>query len=467
MSSRRIGIVSQTVILTVSVAAISALVAALVALPLIRGVSISRGQETLGRLADLTARSIDSRDLSRPDNRLLPPGLVRALQASQVEGYLITPEGGEVPGLTAADVDAVLAGQPISGETEVRQPGIGAAVLIYEGRALASGGAVVLQQTMSAAGAGLSDVLSRFAFALILGLLFASLVGYLAARRLTRPLREVREGAHALAEGQRDVVLEPSGPAEVADLAEAINVLNAALNNSEGRQREFLLSVSHELRTPLTAVKGYAEALADGVVTGDDVSRTGAVVATEAQRLDRLVNDLLELARLGAVNFRIDVIETSVNELMAETCEVWTDRCSREGVTLQCAWPAEPLVMSTDPMRVRQILDNLLENALRVTPTGGRIEVAVERGGLESLEFRVRDSGPGLTGDDAQVAFEPGVLFERYRGQRPVGTGIGLALVGRLAEGLGGQAHADSLGSGAQFRVILPLRANAAHTLTS
>lgn len=467
MSSRRIGIVSQTVILTVSVAAISAIVAALVALPLIRGVSISRGQETLGRLADLTARSIDSRDLSRPDNRLLPPGLVRALQASQVEGYLITPDGGEVPGLSTADVDMVLAGQPISGETEVRQPGMGDAVLIYEGRALASGGAVVLQQTMSAAGAGLSDVLSRFAFALILGLLFASVVGYLAARRLTRPLREVREGAHGLAEGQRDVVLEPSGPAEVADLAEAINVLNAALNNSEGRQREFLLSVSHELRTPLTAVKGYAEALADGVVTGDDVSRTGAVVSTEAQRLDRLVNDLLELARLGAVNFRIDVIETSVNDLMAETCEVWTDRCAREGVTLQCTWPAEPLVMSTDPMRVRQILDNLLENALRVTPTGGQIEVAVERGGPESLEFRVRDSGPGLTGDDAQMAFEPGVLFERYRGQRPVGTGIGLALVGRLAQGLGGHAYADSLSTGAQFRVILPIRSNAAPTLMS
>jgi len=347
-------------------------------------------------------------------------------------------------------VQGLLTGERISGQVDTD-----AGTILIEGRPLSSGGAVVLQQGIADAGSSAGQFLTRFLIALVIGLLIASVIGYVAARRLTRPLRAARDAADSIAEGSRDVVVEPRGPREVADIADAINAVNAALVVSEGRQRDFLLSVSHELRTPLTTVKGYAEALADGVVPGTDIARTGEVMSVEATRLDRLVADLLDLARLGAVDFRIDVVETSVHELLTEASRVWTDRCAREGVTLHVDVPSQVTPWRTDPVRVRQIIDNLMENALRMTPTGTSMWLI----GRDSnpIAITVRDSGPGLTDRDIAEAFQPGVLYERYLGQRPVGTGIGLALVGRLARGLGGEASAASAsGSGASFTVTLP-----------
>lgn len=450
MNRRRVGIVAQTVSLAVAIALITALVSAGVALPLVRGASVEQGQQTLGRLADLTSRAIERRDVGLPGGRPLPRQLSRALEASNVEGYLISPLGGQVPGLSTEQVQSLLAGERVSGQFDTD-----AGTVLYEGRPLVSGGAVVLQQGIADAGSSAGQFLVRGVIALVIGLVIASVVGYVVARRLSRPLREVRDAADSIAEGSRDVVVQPSGPREVADIADAINAVNAALVLSEGRQRDFLLSVSHELRTPLTTVKGYAEALADGVVPADDTTRTGEVMSVEAARLDRLVADLLDLARLGAVDFRIDVVDTSVHELMSEAARVWSDRCAREGVTLHVDIPAHETQWRTDPVRVRQILDNLMENALRMTPSGADIWLsAVDE---SPISISVRDSGPGLTELDIVDAFQPGALYERYLGQRPVGTGIGLALVGRLARGLGGQAEVNSApGLGATFTVTLP-----------
>jgi two-component system sensor histidine kinase BaeS len=262
------------------------------------------------------------------------------------------------------------------------------------------------------------------------------------------------------------VTLRPEGPVEIADIAEALNRLNAALVVSEGRQREFLLSVSHELRTPLTAVKGYAEALADGVIEGDEVPRTGTTVAAEAARLDRLVTDLLDLARLGAVDFHVVPVEVDLVALGQEAGSVWRDRAQAEGVDVRTELPDEPLLVDTDPIRVRQVIDNLAENALRVSPPGSVIVLAIRADGPWAV-VEVRDSGPGLTDDDRAVAFEPGALHERYRGVRPVGTGLGLALVGRLAGGLGGSAEVGAAPEGgARFTVRLP-GAGSAHGVSS
>ena len=245
-------------------------------------------------------------------------------------------------------------------------------------------------------------------------------------------------------------------------MADALNRLASALAISEGRQREFLLSVSHELRTPITSVRGYAEALADGLVEGDEVARTGAVMAAETQRLDRLVSDLLDLARLRADDFVIECVDVDLGDMLADAAQVWTDRCHRADVTLSAELPTAPVIVRADPLRLRQVIDNLAENALRVVPAGGVIVMngRVMAGGADGDwgVVEVRDSGPGLAPEDRDVAFEPGILHERYRGLRPVGTGLGLALVGRLASGMAGWARADSAPEGgASFCVGVPL----------
>jgi two-component system sensor histidine kinase BaeS len=314
---------------------------------------------------------------------------------------------------------------------------------------------------LTVAGEATGVFLIRIVSALALGLLIAVVIAYFAARRLSQPLRAAREVAHEMAKGHRDRNLEPRGPAEVADIAEALNALSDALVVSEGRQRDFLLSVSHELRTPLTAVKGYGEALSEEMVPPQEIPAVGSIVASEAQRLDRLVHDLLDLARLGAVDFHFDLADVDAREIVTEASLVWQDRCSREQVGFETQMPPEPVGVRVDAWRLRQIIDNLTENALRVSPEGSTIvlalhvDPAIAAGDFAVVE--VRDLGPGLSAEDRAVAFQPGALHERYRGVRPVGTGLGLALVARLAAGMGGSATVTSNpGGGTSFWVRVP-----------
>ena len=161
----------------------------------------------------------------------------------------------------------------------------------------------------------------------------------------------------------------------MAEVAGAVNELADALARSEARQREFLLSVSHELRTPLTAVRGFAESLADGVVTGDDVADAGRMIVREADRLDRLVGDLMELARLEADDFRLDPMPVDLAALAADAAAVWAARCADAGVGSACS-RARPGRVRADPRRLRQVVDGLAENALRVTPPGAPLVFA-------------------------------------------------------------------------------------------
>ena len=216
---------------------------------------------------------------------------------------------------------------------------------------------------------------------------------------------------------------------------------------SEGRQREFLLSISHELRTPLTAVKGYAEALSDGVISGDDVSQVGNTMLGESLRLERLVSDLLDLARFGAQDFPLEIVDVDVKELVLDAGLVWSDRSTPLGVSYTVEVPDGPVATRTDSMRLRQIIDNLSENALRMTPSGAPIVLALSQD-QAGMRIEVRDGGPGLTEQDREVAFEPAVLFSRYRGVRQVGSGVGLALVSKLASRLGATPAAGSAPEG-------------------
>jgi len=447
----RMSLVTRTVLLVSAIATIAALVAGLASYPLVRNAAEQQTRSDLIRLADLTMTALDRGNTGRRNDEPLPRQLIAALQAEEITGYLVVPGGQPPPGVSQRVMDEVFAGRAVSAEGRTTDGQI-----LIEARPLVSGGAVILEQPLTVVGVQAIDAVRRLAVGLIIGLLIAMPIGYWAARRLIRPLSAARDAANEMASGSRDVTLEPEGPIEIADIAESLNHLNAALLTSESRQREFLLSVSHELRTPLTAVKGYAEALADGVIDGDDVARTGTTVALEAARLDRLVSDLLDLARLGAVDFHIAPVEVDLVELGTDAGEVWRARAETEGLSVVVEVPDAPLVVFTDPIRVRQIIDNLAENALRVSPPGSVMVLAIRRQGAHAI-VEVRDSGPGLTDDDRSVAFEPGALHERYRGVRPVGTGLGLALVGRLARGLGGSAEVGQADEGgARFTVLLP-----------
>jgi two-component system sensor histidine kinase BaeS len=446
-AARRTSLTTRFALVAAAVAALAVLVTALVSYPLIVGAAEVQARETLAGQADLAA------DVAGRDAGALT-GLVRYRRLLEAQGITVEVVRGSrppAPPVTAADVETTSSGGSVS---DVRTTSSG--TVLVEGRQVGPQASIFLMQDADVAGAVAGRALRRLLLALGLGLAVAAVAGWLVARRMTRPLRDAASAAERMSTGARDVALVPEGPAEVASVAESLNRLSSALAASEGRQRDFLLSVSHELRTPLTGITGYAEALADGVVDPQDVPATGATLHREAQRLDRLVSDLLDLARLGAADLRLSPSEVDLAGLVADAAAVWEARCRREGVELVAEVPAQPVVVRTDPVRVRQIVDNLAENALRVTPAGRPLVLAV-RAEQPGAVLEVRDGGPGLTDDDLRVAFEPAVLHDRYRGLRQVGTGVGLALVGRLAQRLGGTAQAGRAPEGgALFAVRLP-----------
>jgi two-component system sensor histidine kinase BaeS len=318
---------------------------------------------------------------------------------------------------------------------------------------------VLVQRRADALAVG-QQALRRVLLALLVAVAIAVLVGLAVAWRLARPLRRTADAARALASGRRDVSVRPEGPAEVADVADAMNMLTGALRHSEARQREFLMSISHDLRTPLTAISGYAESLADGVVPPEQAQRVGEIMLGESQRLSRLVADLLDLARLDAQEFRVDLAVIDVAETVEAAGAVWASRCAAEGVRFAVERHAAPALATADPSRLRQALDGLLENALRVTPSGAPIVLAVrhERDayGRVLVVAEVRDGGPGLSDADLVVAFDRSALYDRYRGVRRVGTGLGLAIVHGLVSRIGGTIEAGHASEGgARFTIRL------------
>lgn len=444
--------------LAAAVAVITAVLAGLFAVRLVERSNANSARETLSRLADAAQQAADAGD----DPQAGQNRARRTLQALKIQSAAISETGTVRTGsalaksvLTPADISAVLGG----GSVSAQRPSGGHQVLI-EGRRTNAGGLALVQRQADATAAG-DRTIRRIEEALAMAVVIAIVLGLIVAIRISRPLQHTAAAAHALAAGQRDVRVSPRGPTEVAEVGRALNTLATALSHSEQRQREFLLSVSHDLRTPLTAITGYAESLADGIVPPEQAPRIGSILLSESHRLNRLVADLLDLARLQAQDFRIEPVEVDAVGLCRDAAGLWAGRCAAAGIAFSLQAPDRALRLLTDPVRVRQITDGLLENALRVTPSGAPIVLAVRRevanDGRPCVVFEVRDGGPGLTDADLPVAFERSVLHERYRGVRQVGTGLGLAIVAGLTERLGGTAEAGHAPEGgARFTVRLP-----------
>ncbi|MBC9819884.1 HAMP domain-containing sensor histidine kinase [Terrabacter sp. MAHUQ-38] len=453
-ADRRSGSLSQrVVVLAVGIAVLTAMLAGLLAVGLTRTSADESARRTLSRIADGAADRADSGAAARVSQARA----VRALGTLGIESASVG-RGGAITStsslarqaLTPARQRALLAGRTLSGHDD-----LGGTLVLVEGRPTAAGG-ILLVQRRSDATADSDRLVRRVLIALAIAAVVAVVVGAAVARRLARPLRRTADAAHALAAGQRDVRVPVEGPDEVAEVARALNSLSGSLSRSEGRQRDFLLSVSHDLRTPLTGISGYAESLASGVVPTEETARVGGVVLGEARRLERLVGDLLDLARLGADQPAVTPGRTDLVALGHDIEAVWSRRCAAVGVPFVFVAATREAWTVTDAARVRQLVDGLLENALRVTPSGRPVVVEVRRESATDV-VEVRDGGPGLTDDDLAVAFEPSVLHDRYRGIRPVGTGLGLAIVGRLADVLGGTVEAGHAPEGgARFTLRLP-----------
>ncbi|WP_330276729.1 HAMP domain-containing histidine kinase [Lentzea sp. NBC_00516] len=294
----------------------------------------------------------------------------------------------------------------------------------------------------------------RLAFLLIsLGaLILVGMAGYALVRASTRALEEVEQVAGEIAAGDlsRRVPVRRPG-SEVGRLASALNTMLGQIEqafavrvSSESRMRQFVADASHELRTPLTSIRGYAELYRQGAAS--DASEVLKRIEDQASRMGLLVEDLLQLARLDSEQpLALSTVDLVV--LVADAVVEARDRETRRLVSLEL--PAGPVPVEADEARVRQVLTNLLDNALIHTPAGSPIEVRLT---AEAIE--VADHGPGMSAEQASRVFERFYRVDPARG--PGGSGLGLAIVAALVAAHGWRIELDTApGEGAVFRVLL------------
>ena len=297
--------------------------------------------------------------------------------------------------------------------------------------------------------------------AAVLALVVAAAVAAYLARRMTRPLAAMEATAGRIAAGDLSarVHTEHLADDELGSLAKAINAMAEKLDASRGHERAFLLSVSHDLRTPLTSIRGYAEAMLDGTVDDEHArGRAAEIIASESRRLERLVADLLDLARLDTHQFSLRPQPIDAGAVVQEAVDAFRPAASELGLDLQFHGPTGAAPGFADPQRLAQIVANLVENALKYAST--TVTVAVRAGsdqfGSDRIEICVDDDGPGIAPTDLPHVFER-LYTSRTAPGRVVGTGIGLAIVHELAAAMGGEAHVEPIDSeGTRFVVTVP-----------
>lgn len=302
---------------------------------------------------------------------------------------------------------------------------------------------------------GAGDSLGYYLLASGISLFVAGLASAVIARRISRRVTAAAAAAEQIAAGDFETRVPEARPAypELAGLDAAINSMAADLARSRHLERQFFLSVSHDLRTPLTSIRGYAEAIRDGAAT--DAPAAAGVVVAEARRLERLIGDLLDLARLDAHRFSLSLEPSDLATVVREAAEALRYELEAAGVALTVEVPGRPVILELDGDRIRQVVANLVENALKFATSA--VRVAVETGPGAGVVLAVEDDGPGIAPEDLPHVFERLYASSR-RVTRAAGTGLGLAIVSELTEAMGGRVRAVSplrSGVGTRMAVLL------------
>jgi signal transduction histidine kinase len=326
-----------------------------------------------------------------------------------------------------------------------------------------SGGMMGGSGGMMGGNAGMMDPLLRSAFgdavgtALLLGFgaaaVVAVVVAVLVATRIAKPIDDLAAASERVARGDYSRPV-PAAAGELGDLAGAFNGMAASLAANEQRRRDLIGDVAHELRTPIASVRGYVEGLSAGVFEpGPDAWR---VLDEQTARLEHLVDDLALLWRAESHDLRLDLRAIDGPSLLADTGERHRALASSGSVELVLG-AVPPVAIRADPVRLAQVLDNLVGNALRYTPAGGHVGLGMEPAGKDVV-ISVRDDGPGLTPDQAARVFERFYRADPSRSRDAGGSGLGLAITRSLVEAMGGSVSVTSEGPGrgTTFTVRLP-----------
>ena len=306
-------------------------------------------------------------------------------------------------------------------------------------------------------------LIDAVATAVVSATILAVGLGYYTSRRVVAPIQEMLLATGRIANGhyQERIALQGRETSEGAvdelgELALSFNRMAATLEHTESMRRELIGNVAHELRTPLTSIKGYMEGLMDGVVPAE--AGTFQKIYREADRLQRLLNDLQELSRVEAGALELNLRPASVPQLVQAVTERLGRQFEEKGVALETDVPSDLAAVRADEDRIGQVLLNLVGNALQYTPAGGRVRLrARDEGG--KVHLMVEDTGIGIAAEHLPNIFTRFYRVDKSRSRAGGGSGIGLTIAKHLVEAHGGRIQAASagIGQGSTFSLTLPV----------
>ncbi|HET8628958.1 MAG TPA: HAMP domain-containing sensor histidine kinase [Thermomicrobiales bacterium] len=401
------------------------------------------------------------------------PGATIRLPEPVYQGWLNTlaqaRRGGTLPPASGNDVPPVNAQialpQPWEGSVELgdgRRVALAAVPLRAE-RGTAGFRVLIVAEPAGAPAPPFGRLVMPLLWAALSAFLVSILLALVLARSITRPLVRLTAATRAVAGGDYAERVPVQGEDEVGELATSFNAMAAEIERAHRRERDVLANISHDLKTPLTSIQGFAGALVDGTCPPDSYPDVARIIEEEAQRMGRLVGDILQLSRLESGDFPLSPEPIDLAEFLNAGARRFAAKAAEGGVELRVTAPDAPAVFRADRARLEQALDNLVDNALRYTPRGGHIDLVgeVARGGpAPAARLLVRDSGAGIDPADLPRIFERFYQADKSRagGGRRGSSGLGLAIVKELVERHGGTIYADSApGAGTTMTIALPL----------
>ena len=303
---------------------------------------------------------------------------------------------------------------------------------------------------------GLSQTISRFLlWGTLLAIAVALLVTYFLSRRISAPVKALTLAARRLGQGDLSQRVQSEDKSELGELAQAFNTMAENLERSEQLRRNMIADIAHELRTPLSNLKGYVEAIRDGMVKPEpDAIRS---LDEEAMMLSQLVNDLQELSLAEAGELKLDCQKENIIKLLKQIAGVKQSQAAAKGISLSADLPKKLPRVNIDSRRISQVLLNLIDNAITHTPQGGIITITARK--LDNwVEIGVEDTGEGIPAEHLPNVFERFYRVDKSRARATGGTGLGLAIARSLVEAHGGKIEVKSEeGKGSHFAFTIPM----------
>ncbi len=303
-----------------------------------------------------------------------------------------------------------------------------------------------------------SNIISYFLIATVISVALELIALFIITKEITEPIRELEKMTKQMAAGNFKVKIQSRSNDEVGELVNSYNAMAEALGNLDMMRNDFIASISHELRTPMTSIGGFIDGILDGVIPAEKQEHYLQIVKEEIARMNALVNDLLNMARLQSGKVELDLLPCSLEELLRNTALKLKPIIDEKEIQIVFDIKTKNCEVLVDRPSIERVLINLIQNAVKFTNPGGTVTLHSEPDGKNKVRITVEDTGSGIAREEIPFIFEKFYKTDKSRGLDKKGTGLGLAIVKNILSAHGQEIHVEStVGKGSRFIFTLPV----------